>query len=216
MLNYANLNDVEFEYLCQDIMQKKLNVKLRRFARGKDGGIDLADDVHTKNIIVQVKHYMASSVSQLISTLKDEVEKVAKISPKEYYICCSKELSPQKVNEIYQLFSSYMSSTSNIITLNEIDDFLNDPVNIEVLKKHYKLWIESTGILQDIGNTNVFIDCETLLADIENEKNLFVKTSAYASALKCLQDNKTLFITGNPGVGKTITSKMLVLHHAAI
>ncbi len=147
MLNYANLNDVEFEYLCQDIMQKKLNVELRRFARGKDGGIDLADDVHTKNIIVQVKHYMASSVSQLISTLKDEVEKVAKISPKEYYICCSKELSPQKVNEIYQLFSSYMSSTSNIITLNEIDDFLNDPVNIEILKKHYKLWIESTGIL---------------------------------------------------------------------
>ena len=216
MLNYANLNDVEFEYLCQDIMQKKLNVELRRFARGKDGGIDLADDVHTKNIMVQVKHYMASSVSQLISTLKDEVEKVAKISPKEYYICCSKELSPQKVNEIYQLFSSYMSSTSNIITLNEIDDFLNDPVNIEVLKKHYKLWIESTGILQDIGNTNVFIDCETLLADIENEKNLFVKTSAYASALKCLQDNKTLFITGNPGVGKTIASKMLVLHHAAI
>ena len=52
MLNYANLNDVEFEYLCQDIMQKKLNVELRRFARGKDGGIDLADDVHTKNIIV--------------------------------------------------------------------------------------------------------------------------------------------------------------------
>lgn len=216
MLNYANLNDVEFEYLCQDIMQTKLNVELRRYARGKDGGIDLADDVHTKNIIVQVKHYMASSVSQLISTLKDEVEKVAKISPKEYYICCSKELSPQKVNEIYQLFSSYMGSASNIITLSEIDDFLNDPVNIEVLKKHYKLWIESTGILQDIGNTNVFIDCETLLADIENKKNLFVKTAAFASALKCLRDNKTLFITGNPGVGKTITSKMLVLHYAAI
>ena len=209
MLNYANLNDVEFEYLCQDIMQRKLNAELHRFARGKDGGIDLTDDVHTKNIIVQVKHYMTSSVSQLISTLKGEVDKVAKLSPKEYYICCSKELSPQKVDEIYQLFSNYMSAASNIITLNEIDDFLNDPANIEVLKKHYKLWIESTGILQDIGNTNVFIDCETLLTDIENEKNLFVKTSAFASALKCLQDNKTLFITGNPGVGKTITSKML-------
>ena len=69
MLNYANLNDVEFEYLCQDIMQKKLTVELHRFARGKDKGIDLADDVHTKNIIVQVKHYMASSVSQLITKL---------------------------------------------------------------------------------------------------------------------------------------------------
>lgn len=159
---------------------------------------------------------MASSVSQLIAKLKEEVDKVAKLSPKEYYICCSKVLSPQKVDEIYQLFPKYMSSPSNIITLNEIDDFLNAPENIEILKKHYKLWIESTGILQEIGNTNIFVDCETLLADIVSEKNLFVKTSAFNSALKCLQDNKTLFITGNPGVGKTITSKMLVLHYAAL
>ena len=132
MLNYANLNDVEFEYLCQDIMQKKLGTELHRFAKGKDGGIDLADDAHSKNIIVQVKHYMTSSVSKLISTLRDEVGKVARLAPKEYYICCSKELSPQKVDEIYQLFSAYMSSTSNIITLNEIDHFLNDSANIEI------------------------------------------------------------------------------------
>ena len=51
MLNYANLNDVEFEYLCKDIMQSKLNVSLRVFAPGKDGGIDLTDDVIEKNII---------------------------------------------------------------------------------------------------------------------------------------------------------------------
>ena len=214
MLNYANLNDVEFEYLCQDIMQRKLNTELHRFASGQDGGIDLADDVHSKNIIVQVKHYMKSSVAQLMNALKRELGKVGKLSPKEYYVCCSKELSPQKVNEIYNLFSNYMSSASNVITLNEIDDFLNAPENIEILKKHYKLWLESTGILQEIGNTNVFVDCETLLSDIEKEKNLFVKTSAFDSALKCLQDNKTLFITGNPGVGKTMTSKMLVLHYA--
>ncbi len=215
MLNYANLNDVEFEYLCQDIMQKKLNIELHKFARGKDGGIDLTDNVHTKNIVIQVKHYMNSSTNQLITSLSNEVEKVSILSPKEYYVCCSKELSPQKVDEIYQLFSDYMTSPSNIITLNEIDTFLNDPANIEILKKHYKLWIESTRILQEINNTNVFIDCETLLSSIESEKNLFVITSAFTSALKCLEDNKSLFITGNPGVGKTITSKMLVLHYAA-
>lgn len=214
MLNYANLNDVEFEYLCQDIMQRKLNTELHRFASGKDGGIDLADDVHSKNIIVQVKHYIKSPISQLMAALKNELDKVTKLSPKEYYVCCSKELTPQKVEEIYNLFSTYMRSTSNVITLNDIDDFLNAPENIEILKKHYKLWLESTGILQEIRNTNVFVDCETLLADIENEKNLFVKTSAFDSALKCLEDNKALFITGNPGVGKTITSKMLVLHYA--
>lgn len=216
MFNYGNLNDVEFEYLCQDIMQSKLNTVLHRFARGKDGGIDLADNVYTKNIIVQVKHYMHSSADQLIDSLRKEVSKVNKLDPKQYYICCSKELSPQKVGEIYNLFTGYMDSPFNIITLNEIDDFLNNPANIEILKKHFKLWIESTGILQDIGNTNIFIDCESLLANIKKEENLFVKTSAFTNALKCLDDNRTLFITGNPGVGKTITSKMLVLHYAAM
>ena len=139
MFNYANLNDVEFEYLCQDIMQKKLNVELHRFARGRDGGIDLTDDAHSKNIIVQVKHYMNSSVSQLITSLEGEAKKVAQLSPKEYYVCCSKPLSPQKVDEVYQLFSAFMSSTSNIMTLNEIDDFLNEPANADILERHYKL-----------------------------------------------------------------------------
>ncbi len=215
MLNYANLNDLEFEYLCQDIMQKKLNLDLHRFAKGKDGGIDLSDNVNTKNVIVQVKHYMDSTVPKLISVLKDEAVKIARLAPKEYYVCCSKELSPQRIDEIYNMFTGYMSSPSNIITLNEIDDFLTSPENSDVLQKHYKLWIESTGILQEIGNSNIFIDCESLLSDIENEKNLFVKTSAFNSALSCLDKNKTLFITGHPGVGKTITSKMLVLHYAA-
>ncbi len=196
-------------------MQKKLNAELHRFAKGRDGGIDLTDNVYTKNIVVQVKHYVKSSVSNLIAALKKETEKVAQLSPKEYYVCCSKELSPNNVNDIYQLFSKYMQTPSNVITLTEIESFLCDPANIEVLKKHYKLWIEATGILQEIGNTSVFVDCEALLANIENEKKLFVKTSAFSTAVKCLQEERILFITGNPGVGKTITSKMIVLHYAA-
>ena len=216
MLNYGNITDVEFEGLCQDIMQSKLKTNLHKFCRGKDGGIDLTDNVYTKNIIVQVKHYVHSSTGQLIDSLKKEVDKVHELNPKQYYICCSKELTPQKIAEIYKLFLNYMESPANIITLNEIDDFLTDPANIEILKKHFKLWIESTGILQDINNTNIFIDCESLFANIKKEQSLFVKTTAFTNALKCLENNKTLFITGNPGVGKTITSKMLVLYYAAI
>lgn len=216
MLNYANLSDVEFEYLCQDIMQEKLGVKLHRFARGRDDGIDLTDDTALKKIIVQVKHYVESSVAQLIATLKNEAEKLKVLSPNEYYICFSKMLSPNKVNEIYCLFSTYMSSAANVITLSEIDDFLHDRKNVEILKKHYKLWLDSTGILEDVANNGLFVDCETLLADIHREKALFVKTTAFEVALNYLENNKTIFITGNPGVGKTITSKMLVLHYVTM
>lgn len=35
-------------------MQEKLGIEIHHFAVGCDGGIDLCDNVHTKNVIVQV------------------------------------------------------------------------------------------------------------------------------------------------------------------
>lgn len=215
MLNYANLSDVEFEYLCQDIMQRKLGVELRRFAAGRDGGIDLADNVDQPNVIVQVKHYIKSPPSQLMNSLKKELPKVKKYSPSQYYVCCAKELTPQNIESIYSMFSDYMESDQNIITLNEIEEFLQDPQNIGVLEKHYKLWIESTGVLQNALAGDIFVDCEALLADIDRDKKLFVRIRVFDRALELLAKDKTLFIVGDPGVGKSMTSKMLVLYYAA-
>lgn len=50
IFNYRNLNDVEFEELCKDIMKRKLGVKLKTFRKGKDGGIDLQDNEKGNNI----------------------------------------------------------------------------------------------------------------------------------------------------------------------
>lgn len=138
MLNYANLNDIEFEYLCKDIMQRILGMQLRSFAQGKDGGIDLTNDIRSKDIVVQIKHYNKSGVHQLISSLKKEVAKVEELKPKQYYVCCSISLSPERVLEIYNMFSEYMDSDKNILTLNEIDGFLKNAENQDILKKHYK------------------------------------------------------------------------------
>lgn len=215
MLNYALLNDVEFEYLCQDIMQKKLGIALRRFAAGRDGGIDLVDDVVKKNIIVQVKHYQKSTFSTLLRSLKKEVGNVKKQNPKQYYVCCSTELTPQNVAEIYSLFADYMESDRNVVTLLEIDDFLTAPENKDIFDKHYKLWLPSIDILSEIFNNDIFIDCQALLSGIENDKKIFVQTNAYDRALDLLSQDKALLIIGEPGVGKTITSKMLVWHYAS-
>lgn len=51
-------------------MQKKLGVPLQIFARGRDGGIDITDDTVSKNVVIQVKHYINSKYSDLISSLK--------------------------------------------------------------------------------------------------------------------------------------------------
>ena len=215
MLNYANLNDIEFEYLCQDVVSRMLNVKLQRFGSGKDGGIDLTDDSYRKNIVVQVKHYVKTGNAGLISSLSKEIDKVEDINPKQYYVCCSKELNPQEKATICAMFTGYMASTQNIITLIEIDDFLNKEENADILRKHFKLWVESTNVLTNLLNNDIFIDAETLLYNIEAEEKMFVKTKAFNKAIESLTKNNVLIIVGDPGVGKTITSKMIVLYYAA-
>lgn len=214
-MNYANLSDVEFEYLCKDVMSKKLSKQLERFGPGRDGGIDLCDTSHPREIIVQVKHYVRTDFHGLMRSLEKEVSKIKEQAPKHYYICCSKELSPQNKTQIYELFSSFMESTENIITTLELDEFLEAPENNDILRKHFKLWLDSTNILTDVLANDIFVDSEALISGIEDEVKLFVKTRAFDEAIACLEKRKVLIIVGNPGVGKTVTSKMLVLNYAA-
>lgn len=214
-MNYSNLNDLDFEYLCRDIMSRKLGTNLRRFGPGKDGGIDLTDDTVSKNIVVQVKHYQDSDTSKLIRALKAELPKVQNLNPKEYYICCSRKLTPKQTRELRFHFGHYMQSDENIITLLEIDEFLTNPENKDILEKHFKLWLESTGILKDALTNRLFVDSEVLLADIHEDEKVFVRTEIFNEALDCLEQNRTLCLIGNPGVGNSITSKILVLYYAA-
>lgn len=214
MLNFANLSDLEFEYLCKDVMSVMLKVPLERFGPGRDDGVDLTDHAWQKNIVVQVKHYIATDVRGLIASLKKEVPKVQALHPKQYYICCPKELTVNNKKEIYLLFQDYMDSSANIITLTELNDFLEQEENAEILRRHFKLWLESTNILTTILTNDICIDSEAMLYDIQSRANLFVQTRAYDQALECLQKNNVLIIIGAPGVGKTITSQMLVLYYA--
>lgn len=216
MLNYADLSDNEFEKLCMNIVNRKFKLNVRGFAKGRDRGIDLADSLTNINNLVQVKHYIGSTVAQLINQMKKEKSKVDALKPKNYYICTSLSLSPDKVKEVYLMFSDYMQSENNILTILEIDDFLNDPQNADILNKNYKLWIDRSGILNEVLNNKIFVDCEVLLSGIDRLKKFFVATNIYYECLNCLQDNGAILITGNPGVGKTITSKMLALHFAAL
>lgn len=216
MFNYKNLCDYEFEILCKNIMQKKLGVPLQIFARGRDGGIDITDDTVSKNVVIQVKHYINSKYSDLISSLKKEVSKVAELKPKKYYVCCALELTPANKTEIFNLFAKYMEGSSNILSLNDIDEYLQDPANMDIVRKHYKLWLESANILEEIDSRDIFIDCETLLYNIKEEQREFVETLSYRQCIDVLERNRLLMILGMPGTGKTMTTKMLALYYAAL
>ncbi|EQB89164.1 hypothetical protein M918_21540 [Clostridium sp. BL8] len=212
MYNFENLNDYEFEILCKDIMEKKLNAELRVYKQGKDGGIDI--NAFTGNeIIIQVKHYVKSSYNSLKTSLISELKKVKKLNPNQYYICTSQKLSVQNVNEIYELFKNFMNSSKNIIDGTQINEFLKEENNIDIVKRNYKLWLTSTNVLEIIYNKNIFIDSDELVYDIEKDSKFYVETESYTNAKKILNNNKVIIIQGDPGVGKSTLSKMLILNY---
>lgn len=216
MFNYLNLNDVEFEELCKDVMERKLKMRLRTYAKGRDGGINLGDTHIPMRVFVQVKHYGRSTFSSLKTSLQKEIPKVENHNPKQYYLCISKELTASNIEEIYMMFHNYMDSSANIVTLKEIDDFLQKETNTDIVQKHFKLWLHASGILSQMYNRNMFIDCEMLFANIDEEKKIYVQTNAFERSLQLLEKNRILMIIGAPGVGKTVTSKMLLLKMAGL
>ena len=215
MYQYGNLSDFEFELLCRDIMERKIGCSLRCFAPGRDGGVDITETRLSGCHMVQVKHYIDSSYSTLLSSLKKELPKVKQKQPKHYYVCCGKKLTAQNISEIYQLFSDYMDNAEAVVDLMEIDSFLHKKENADILERHYKLWLESTNVLEQLSNQDIAIDCEAFFYQIEKEQKLFVKTKYYEEGRQILEKEHMLMLLGDPGVGKTMLTKMLALAFAA-
>lgn len=215
MYQYGNLSDFEFELLCRDIMERKLGFPLRCFAPGRDGGVDITETKLSGKHMVQVKHYIDSPYRTLLSSLKKELPKVKQKQPEHYYVCCAKQLTAQNISEIYQLFSDYMDDAEAVVDLMQIDNFLHKKENADILERHYKLWLESTSVLEQLGNQDIAIDCDAFFYQIEKEQKLFVKTKYYEEGRQILENEHMLMLLGDPGVGKTMLTKMLALAFVA-
>lgn len=215
MFDLSNLNDYEFEELCKDVMERLLEVKLYNFARGVDGGVDICDAELEPEIVIQAKHYVRSKYSNLRTSLNKEIIKVQKLNPRSYYVCTSLELTRENKKEIVEMFKPYMNDISDVLDKIDINNFLSEESNQDIVKKHYKLWLCSSNVISLINNQSVFIDCEELMKDIEKSVSLFVNTKSYFEARHKLAKNNIIIITGAPGVGKSTISKMLLLFFAS-
>lgn len=217
--NLNNLSSYDFELLCRDIMKKKLGLdtELFTFKTGKDGGIDIcSSEISNIKVMIQAKHYIGSKFSDLKKVMNNEKEKVQNINPKNYYLITSLKLSKNDKIEIIEIIGeNFMKDISHIISYEDINRFLDDPQNIDILKKHYKLWLFSTNVFELIQSRDILFDEEMFMCEIEEESHKFVKTDFYEKILKILNKENLVIIIGNPGTGKTTLSKMLVLNYIA-
>ncbi|WP_316851582.1 nSTAND3 domain-containing NTPase [Pedobacter agri] len=205
------LHNKDFEDLAKDILEAELQVQLQSFRSGKDKGIDMRYAMDVENeIIVQAKHYLKSSFSDLKRQIEKEREKMDKLSPKpsRYILFTSFDLSVENCDTLFTLLSPYIKTSQDIYGLSRVESLIAAHPAIE--KKHYKLWLTSTSVLEHILHNGIHGKSEFLKSRILQRSKLYVPTQNLDRAVEKLNENRVLIITGEPGVGKTTIAYQLL------
>lgn len=212
MYDFKTLSAYDFENLVRDLLQQRLGVALESFKPGKDGGIDLrrasADD---GSLIVQCKHYAESGYRSLLTSLRNESKKVLCLQPDRYCVATSVPLSPANKQEICSLFAPYCRSEMDIYGLEDLNNLLGIFPSIE--RKHYKLWITSTVVMERIIHSEEYNQTVALVETIQHKARLYVQNNSFFDALDILKKYNYCIISGIPGIGKTFLAEILLLEH---
>jgi broad-specificity NMP kinase len=210
--DFSQLNDKEFESLSTDLLSIYFNTRIERFKTGKDQGVDgRFFSASNKEIILQYKHYIKSGYSLLISKLKThEAEKVKKINPEKYLFVTSLPLSRDNKKDISNIFAPFIKNDNDIYGQEDLNDLLSQYPKIE--EKHFKLWISSSNVLNRLINSAIKGRSEYEIEQIEKKSKIYAPTFDHYRALKILEINNAIIISGEPGIGKTTLAENLCLY----
>lgn len=205
---FDNLSPIDFEELCRDLLQKELNVTFESFTEGKDGGIDFRHSSSIgEKIVLQCKRFTKNTFSAFNSELKKELISVKKINPTRYILMTSFGLTPLNEEKILKMFHPYIKNSGDIYGKNDINNLIGRHSEIE--KKHYKLWIESSNILEKFIHKDVINRSGFKFEEIKDKLKIFVMNENYNDAIEILNEHHYCIIAGSPGVGKSTLADML-------
>ena len=208
MAGLENLSPIDFEELCRDLAYAYTGKRFSAFGPGPDGGVDGRHAKDGDTTILQCKHYLRSSFSDLKAALQKDVGKLQKLtpSPTRYLFFTSHTLTPNKSGQLAEIASPFLQQTGDIWGKEDIEDAIRH--NPEIEKSHIKLWLSSTAVLEHIFERALRSGQVALTQmtkeEIENDLRVYVRNQSFHDAVDLLEREKILIVSGPPGVGKTI------------
>lgn len=205
------LNDKEFEEMSKDLLENELGVQFQIFKTGRDKGIDLRYANNAENeIIVQAKRFYRSTYSALKTEMNVERTKMERLShrPKRYILITTYDLSVGQIDEMVALMAPFVKNSQDIYSRERIMNLIAKYPEIE--KKYYKLWLTSTNVLDSILHNGIHGRSEFVKEKILRRASFYVPTQNFDLAVKKLGEHHFLIISGEPGIGKTTISYLLI------
>ncbi|MCU0287501.1 MAG: restriction endonuclease, partial [Acidobacteria bacterium] len=214
MPNYSfqTLSPIDFENLVRDLLQSQLSVRLESFKAGKDFGIALRySKSKASGLIIQAKHYSETGFKGLLSDLKlKEKPKIDRLQPARYILATSVSLSPANKDKIIQVLFPHIKRPDAIYGKEDLNNLLGLFPDIE--KQHFKLWLSSIVILEEILHSKILNQTKLAFKNITDKSRVYVVNQSFHDAIKILKEYNYVIIAGIPGIGKTTLANMLVLY----
>lgn len=208
--DFRSLSPTDFEALACDLLNEELGLRLRSYPAGPDQGIDLRQvGPDGSTTIGQCKHYPRTDRAKFLSAVRAEARKPAREQADRYLFVTSFELTARLEKEVAEILGIPVHDVWGPQVLN---DALGRHDRIE--RRHFKLWLSSTLVLDRMKHAGQWHRSEVLLEDITEQGRYWVETPAYTQVQEFLRDHGLSIITGAPGVGKTFLANMITLNAA--
>ena len=216
--NFSEISDFEFEELCRDLLQAELGLSLELFAPGPDGGIDIRylgrNGTEDHAIVGQCKRWAEDSYASLLRHLtREELPKINKLAPQRYILMTSVKLTPHRKVEIAAALAPWIQSPKDVMGKHDIAGLLAR--HNEVERRHIKLWLTSSEVLDALLNSGIFNRSEYTLEQAKYQMRLWVNNPSFTRAREVLDANRVCVISGAPGIGKTMLANVLSADYAS-
>ncbi len=134
--------------------------------------------------------------------------------PHRYILATSVSLTVAQVDEIKTILSPFVLTSGDIYGKDRLNGVLLGHEEIE--RRHIKLWIGSSGVLDSILNAGTHLVSREEAERAIAASKLYVKNPSFGHALEILQKHHVCIVSGIPGIGKTTLARMLLLyfHHS--
>jgi len=207
MTQLSNLSPADFEDLSRDIASKEYGVRFEAFGPGADQGFDGRHARGSGTTVLQAKHYLGSTFSQLLRAVKAEKKKDAFKTCKKYLLFTSFALTPARKDTLLQALDTALQDPSSIWGREDIEAALRR--HPEIFKSHMKLWLSSASMLESILHSGIVSYSASARREIEDDLKVYARNKSYNEAVEKLNAEHVLIVSGAPGVGKTTLARML-------
>ena len=216
--NLSQISDFEFESLCRDLLQAELGLSLELFAPGRDRGIDIRYigivDGEEHTIVAQCKRWDENSFNNLLSHLaRVELPKIQELAPNRYVLMTSVRLSPVRKDRIVDALRPWVKTPADVIGRDDLSGLLAKHQDVE--RRHVKLWLTSTEVLDALLNSGIARRSEDALERAQRQLRLWVPNQSYNRAWDILDANHVCVIAGGPGIGKSMLADILLTTYAS-